>query len=104
MSEEEEEITFQDTVEWASVDRKNDKKKGIHLFYLVMGAIVVLILIILIVYLIGRDPDAQSALEMMQDEEYDQYEYEDITDRNNINNIGEKEGDVEYEEFIEYNN
>ena len=66
------EVTFEDAVEWADscADVKKDKKKGTNVFYLVLGAIVMLILVILIIYLVGRDQDkiieSGEALAMMQ--------------------------------------
>lgn len=70
---EDKDITFQDTIEWAALEseRKGTRSKGIPLFYLVIGAIIVLILLILIVYLASRNPDKDTgALDMMKDDKY----------------------------------
>lgn len=75
------ESSFQDAVEWAnSEDKKskiNRKKGGINTFYLVLGSLAILVLIIFIVYLIGRDPDNVNALEMMKDDRYAHGGYEE---------------------------
>jgi len=66
-------ITFQDTIEWAVTDsaRRGTRSKGIPIFYLIVGAIVFLILVILIIYLAGRNPGKEmDALEMMKDNKY----------------------------------
>ena len=64
-------ITFQDTIEWATSERKDLRSKGIPVFYLVIGSIVVLILLVLIIYLVGRNPDEKmDTLDMMTDDNY----------------------------------
>jgi len=95
--EENTENTFQDAIEWANSDKKSGtrrKKGGINLFYLILGAVAILVLLILIVYLIGRDPDNINALEMMKDDQYTyggDYEEEYIID----------DGDYDGSEYIE---
>ena len=77
-------ITFQDTFNWATTN-SNGKKirlKGVPIFYLIIGAVIILILIILIVYLIGRDPDEQDALDMMTDDQYLYYNEDGYIDPN----------------------
>jgi len=71
------EVTFQDTIEWASLqgDRKVSRGGGMPIFYLVLGAVVILILLILIVYLTGRNPDNDmDTLDMMGDSKYILYD------------------------------
>ena len=87
-------ITFQDTVKWADnkFDGKNTRSKGIPIFYLIIGAVIILILIILIIYLIGRNPEEEDALDMMKDKKYlydediyDNYSYSSYDDYDDIN-------------------
>ena len=70
------EITFQDTIEWATMEleRKMGKTKGIPIFYFVIGSVTIIILIILIVYLVGREPESDT-IDMMTD---DNYVYQDV--------------------------
>ena len=66
-------VTFQDTVEWATTEsaQRGTRSKGIPVFYLVIGAIIILTLVILIIYLVGRNPDEEiDALGMMKDDKY----------------------------------
>ena len=69
-----EEDTFEDTIEWASGGTNTYKResKGIPLFYLILGAIAIIFLIILLIYLAGRNPDKTNlnALSMMQNNDY----------------------------------
>ncbi len=80
------ETTFEDAVDWATSDKDSKcsrKKSGIPLVYLILGAVVIFALIILIIYLISRDPSKIDALRMMQDEQYTyggEYEEEYVMD------------------------
>ena len=92
--------TFQDSIEWATIEteRLSNRSKGIPVFYLVLGAIIVLILVILIIYLIARDPDEDiSALDMMKND--------DVYDSDNDNDDNEDNEEVSYvdEEYIDPN-
>ena len=93
--EEIKESTFQDAVEWATSEKGSipSKRKGDHLFYLILGSIAILLLLILIIYLISRDTDNVDALEMMKD---DQYTYGGDYDEYIIDD-GDYEGDYDGE-------
>lgn len=67
--DENDDLTFQDAVEWADSleGKRKDKRTGINVLYLILGAIVVIVLMILIIYLVGREPEKSvGALELMQ--------------------------------------
>ena len=73
-------LTFDDTIEWAAIesDRRSNRSTGIPIFYLIFGAVIFLILIILIIYLVSQDPNEKiAALEIMknQEEYYDDSSY-----------------------------
>lgn len=81
------EVTFQETVEWASMKSEETpvQSSRFPIFYMIIGGVVILILTIFIIYLARRDPKTKDALEMMKDEDYedDEYSYEDVLDDNN---------------------
>ena len=71
-------ITFQDTIEWATLksEGKIPPSRGIPIFYLIIGSVILLILTILFIYLIGRKSeksevigdDSNDPIEMMRDD------------------------------------
>lgn len=66
-------ITFQDTIDWATLEeeRRGDRSEGIPIVYLVVGAVIIFVLVFLILYLMGSNPEEDiSALDMMKDDNY----------------------------------
>lgn len=64
--------TFENTVNWAA--NKTTKvvkttKGGIPLFYLIIGAVVILILLILIAYFVGKESDEKDELDLLMEED-----------------------------------
>lgn len=70
-------LTFDDTIQWATNEsiRQSTKIKGIPIFYIVIGSVIVLILTILIIYIFSQDSNEKiKALEIMKNQ-YESYSY-----------------------------
>jgi len=83
-------LTFQNTLDWATSEdqRRETRSKSIPISYLIIGALIIFILVILIIYLMGRNPsDEIDALEMMKDEKYifDDVEYDETYEADSLN-------------------
>ncbi len=89
-------LTFQNTLDWATSEdqRRETSSKNIPISYLIIGAFIIFVLVILMIYLMGRNPsDEIDALEMMKDEKYvfDEGEYDDTYEDNSLNYSGSYE-------------
>jgi cell division protein FtsN len=101
-------ITFEQTVDWAtSIQERKEIKKGVNILYLILAAFVILSLVVLIIYLVSRDADKIEALEMMKNQKYSNrlkppVNSEAINTTETINDYEEIDPTASYEPGYEY--